>query len=272
MVAGRVRFWTDLTLFQKWFMIIFALGSLFSFFSPLFIGGTVKELFSFTAIIGLVCALSGVLTSIYQARGEVIVYTFILINTITYAWIAYTSDLYGQVIQNLFLLLPIQIYGLFAWKKSMAKSKNNQIEIKVFSAKDWLFTLISILVFWGGYYVFLNYLPQIIQAIFGGKLIAPDPSVGMDSLTTVLTVTAMFLTSKRYVEQWWFWILCNIGVVLFIEELFNSDLTPASLVGDLSGAINWLQYGIGAVYGFYLWKKMYRERNNTPTEVKSIQG
>ncbi|PKF50209.1 hypothetical protein AT251_13155, partial [Enterovibrio nigricans] len=54
----------------------------------------------------LICAVSGVLTSIYQARGEVIVYGFIIVNTVTYAWIAYASDLYGQVIQNLVLLLP----------------------------------------------------------------------------------------------------------------------------------------------------------------------
>lgn len=235
----------------------------FFFFTPLFMGGPISELFSFTAIIGLICAITGVLTSIYQARGEVIVYAFIIVNTVTYAWIAYASDLYGQVIQNLILLLPIQIYGLISWKNSAAKSENNQIEIKVFTAKKWMITIVCLFVFWGIYYVFLNHLPQIIHTLFGGKEIPPDPSVGMDSLTTVLTVTAMFLTSKRYVEQWWFWIFCNIGVVLFIEGLFTTKLTPSSLVGDLSGAINWLQYGIGAIYGFYLWRKMYNERKQT---------
>ncbi|MGL4741815.1 MAG: nicotinamide riboside transporter PnuC [Sarcina sp.] len=258
----KKNFWTSLTLFQKWFLVIFVLASIFSFISPLFIGGSVSELFGFTAIIGLICAVTGVLTSVYQARGEIIVYLFILINTVTYAWIAYTSALYGQIIQNIIMLLPIQIYGLIAWKKNAAKGDGHQIEIRKFTAKNWIITIICLVIFWGVYYVFLDYLPQIIHAIFGGKMIPPDPSVGMDSLTTVLTVTAMFLTSKRYVEQWWFWIFCNIGVVLFVEGLFTTQLTPSSLVGDLTGALNWLQYGIGAIYGFYLWRKMYKERNN----------
>lgn len=163
------NFWTDLTTFQKWFLVIFVLGSVFSFFTPLFMGGPISELFSFTAIIGLICAITGVLTSIYQARGEVIVYAFIIVNTVTYAWIAYASDLYGQVIQNLILLLPIQIYGLISWKNSAAKSENNQIEIKVFTAKKWMITIVCLFVFWGIYYVFLNHLPQIIHTLFGGK-------------------------------------------------------------------------------------------------------
>ncbi|MGL5577130.1 MAG: nicotinamide riboside transporter PnuC [Sarcina sp.] len=251
----------SLTTFQKWFLAIFILASIFSFISPILLGSPVSSLFSSLAIIGLICAITGVLTSIYQARGEIIVYAFILINTITYAWIAYKSALYGQVIQNIIFLLPIQIAGLVAWKKSAAASEDHQIEIKKFTGKNWIITIISLLVFWGLYYLLLKYLPQIIHAIFGGKMIPADPSVGLDSLTTVLTVTAMFLTSKRYIEQWWFWIFCNIGAVLFIEGLFTTtSFTPSVLVSDLSGALNWIQYGVGAIYGFYLWRKMYRER------------
>ena len=35
-------------------------------------------------------------TSIYQARGEIIVYLFLIINTLTYAWVSYKGALYGQ--------------------------------------------------------------------------------------------------------------------------------------------------------------------------------
>ena len=254
--------WASLSTFQRWFLVIFILASIFSFLSPLLLGTKVSGLFSTLAIIGLICSVTGVLTSIYQARGEIIVYLFLIINTVTYAWIAYKGALYGQVIQNILLLLPIQIGGLIAWKKSMAKSTDNKIEIKRFKLIHWIVAIIGLLILWGIYYIFLIYLPEIIHAIFGGKMIAPDPSAIIDSLTTVITVMAMFLTSKRYIEQWWFWIFCNIGAVLFIKSLIlTKTFTGPALVGDLSGALNWIQYGVGAIYGFYLWRKMYKERN-----------
>lgn len=257
----KTGFWASLSPFQKLFLIVFLAASLFSFISPLFFGSHVSDLFTLMSIIGLICSVSGVLTSIYQARGEVIVYFFLLINTVTYAWIAWSGNLYGQVFQNIVLLLPIQISGLLAWKKNLAESSNNRITIKTFTAMQWVYAVISLLVFWFVYTLFLKAFPEIVHSLFG-KTIAADPTPILDALTTVLTVMAMFLTAKRYIEQWWFWIFCNVGAVLFIESLLHTKTYTASLlVSDLSGLFNWLQYGVGAIYGFYLWKKMHRENN-----------
>ncbi|MGL4874422.1 MAG: nicotinamide riboside transporter PnuC [Clostridium sp.] len=260
-IAEKKGFWASLTKFQRVFLIIFGGASIFSFISPILLGSKMDDLFTPLAIIGLICSITGVLTSIYQARGEVVVYFFLIINTLTYAWISYESALYGQIIQNIILLLPIQIAGLISWKKSMAKSGDNKIEIKKFKTVHWIITIVAMVICWALYYLFLTHLPQIIQGIFGGKLIAADPSPKIDSLTTVLTVMAMFLTSRRYIEQWWFWIFCNIGAVLFIQGLLTTThFTASTLVGDLSGALNWIQYGVGAIYGFYLWRKMYNKK------------
>lgn len=259
--VGKKGFWSSLTNFQRGFLIVFVAASIFSFISPILLGESVGSLFTLVSVVGLICSVTGVLTSVYQARGEIILYAFLITNTITYAWVSYEQALYGQIIQNIILLLPIQIAGFISWKKNLAKSGDNKIEIKTFKAWHWIITIVALVICWGLYYLFLTNLPQILHAIFGGKLIAPDPSPKLDSLTTVLTVMAMFLTSRRYIEQWWFWIFCNIGAVLFIEGLINTThFTGPVLVGDLSGMLNWLQYGVGAIYGFYLWKKMHKER------------
>lgn len=258
------NFWATLSTFQKWFLVIFVLASIFSFFSPALMGQGFSSVFSLLGIIGLICSVSGVIASIYQARAEVIVYAFLLTNTVTYGWVSWENALYGQVIQNIILLLPIQIAGLIAWKKNLSKSKNKEIQIKKLTAKKWIITIIALFICWGLYYLLLVNLPEIVHALFG-VTISPDASPVMDSLTTVLTVMAMILTSLRYIEQWYFWIVCNIGVVLFIQSLFETtNITSAIIVSDFSGMINWVQYGVGAVYGFYLWKKMYnkRQQNN----------
>ncbi len=257
----KVSFWASLSLFQKIFLVVFLIANIFSFFTPLLFGSKFAELFTLISFVGLICSISGVFTALYQARGEIIAYLFVIINTVTYAYIAWSSNLYGQVFQNLALLLPIQIMGALAWRRNLAQSDDNKITIKTFKPVQWVYTIIGLLVCWWLYMNFLEIFPTIIHSLFD-KTIARDPSPALDALTTVLTVMAMFLTSKRYIEQWWFWLLCNVGVVLFIENLIHTTaFTPAVLVGDLSGMFMWLQYGVGAIYGFYLWKKMHKERS-----------
>lgn len=254
------NFWTALSTFQKWFLVIFGVASVFSFISPVLMGQGWNSVFTLLGIIGFICSISGVIASIYQARAEIILYAFLLTNTVTYGWVSWENALYGQVIQNIILLLPIQIAGLIAWKRNLAKSKNKEIQIKKFTAKKWIITIIALFICWGLYYLLLVNLPNIASAVFG-VTISPDASPVMDSLTTVLTVMAMILTSLRYIEQWYFWIICNIGVVLFIQSLFEtSNITASIIVSDFSGMINWVQYGVGAIYGFYLWRKMYNKR------------
>ena len=259
----NTNFWATLTIFQRWFLVIFVIASIFSFISPVLMGQGWGSVFSLLGIIGLICSVSGVIASIYQARAEIILYAFLLTNTVTYGWVSWENALYGQVIQNIILLLPIQIAGLIAWKRNLAKSKNKEIQIKKLTAKKWIITIIGLLICWGLYYLLLVNLPNIVSAIFG-VTISPDASPVMDSLTTVLTVTAMILTSLRYIEQWYFWIITNIGVVLFIQSLLETtNITSAIIVSDFSGMINWIQYGVGAIYGFYLWRKMYKKRQQS---------
>lgn len=253
-------FWGSLSTFQKWFFTVFILASLFSFFSPVFMGEGFSNVFTVIGIVGLISSITGVFTSIYQARAEIIVYPYWIINTITYAYVALESAYYGQVIQNICLLLPIEIIGLISWKKNLEKSKTNEIEIRKFTAVNWAIAIITCAIATVIYYYFLANLGSIFHSLFGIN-IPNDPDPIMDSLTTMITVWAIILTSMRYIEQWWFWIFCNIGVVLFIQSIIQTPhITGPALVGDISGALNWIQYGTGAIYGFYLWKKMYRKR------------
>lgn len=251
--------WGKLTLFQKWFVIIFLLGSLFSFCVPLFTGSQFADLFSFLSIVSLIMMVAGVLASIYQARAEVTVYFFLIINTITYAYVAYAYNLYGQIFQNLILLLPIQIYGFFTWHRNVSDIKQEHVAIKRFTFANWILVIFSLIVSWIIYFGFVKAFPQLIYELTGlfmktGAHIKPDPTPAIDSLVTILTVMAMVFTALRYFDQWYFWISSNIiGILLFLISLIDTThYTASSIVGDLSGMINWAQYLTGGIYGFYL--------------------
>lgn len=48
---------------------------------------------------------------------------------------------------------------------------------------------------------------------------------------------------------------------MFIIQTVHAGISnPSMFVGDLSNTISILQYGAGAVYGFILWRIMYKER------------
>lgn len=251
-----MNFYKELSTFQKIFFIVFMVAGIVSFFIPVFTGGSFTSIFTWIGIIGLISSLSGVLTSIYQVRASLACYFWWILNTVTYAIVALDQNLYGQVIQNIVFLLPLEIMGFIAWKRNINKSEDSSLEVKKFTAMTWVITLVCLVIAWYLYAQFLLELPNIFKALFDMHITA-DPQFKLDSFTSVITIFAVYLTSKRYVEQWLFWIVANIGIVLFIRTIIE---TQTFTVGDFSGALVWAQYGISGFYGLYYWMKLHKKQ------------
>ncbi|MGL5616682.1 MAG: nicotinamide riboside transporter PnuC [Sarcina sp.] len=254
-----MKFYKDLTGFQKFFLIFFLVTGFLTFFQPVLMSqGSFSSIFTVIGIIGLISTVSGVFTCIYQARASLSCYFWWILNTITYAIVALHGALYGQVIQNIIFLLPLEIMGFIAWKRHIQTSTHGEIDVVRFTKKHWIFSIIGLAIAWVVYGYFLIKLPLIFKVLFGMNISA-DPSYIMDSFTAVMTIYAVWLTSKRYLEQWYFWFLSNLGVVLFIESMIKSGTVT---VNDLSGALVWIQFGVSAIYGYYCWRKRYKARQN----------
>ncbi|WP_195972541.1 nicotinamide riboside transporter PnuC [Clostridium thermobutyricum] len=253
------------TPFQKGFIIFFVALSIFTFLLPgITHNSTWETVFGVVSIIGLISAVSGVFNSIYIARADIYCYVFWIINTLTYAFVAYENKLYGQVIQNIIFIFPLEVIGFIAWTKNLKKKKaentgDQGIDVKKFGKKEWTFTIIGLIVFWIVYAIFLKYLPEILHGLFGIH-VAPDSDLFFDSLTAILTIYAVWLTGARYIEQWTFWILSNgIGIVLFLIPLVGDIMNHTLNSSTLSGAVGWIQYGTSAVYGFVCWRALYKK-------------
>ena len=170
--------------------------------------------------------------------------------------ISFIGGLYGEAFKNLFILIPLEIYGFYMWKHSAEKSEDGVVEGRTFTKAQWVKTIIIMLTAWLIYGTILKNVPSIMMSLFGMS-IKPDPSYIMDALSSVITTYALYLTSRRYVEQWYFWILSNIGFVVFVETMVKQGFT----INNLSGAMTWLRYGVSLFYGFYLWRKMYKDKH-----------
>lgn len=256
-----MSFYKNFNKFQKIFFIFFTITSIVIFLLPLFIGKkNIFSIFSPLGIIGLICTISGILVSIYTSKANIYGYIWWIINTITFAIIALVNSLYGQFIENLFIVLPFVIYGFIEWKVHMKKKSTNKISVKIFTKKQWLYTIIVSIACFIVYTIFLYKLPLILYKLFDFKIFV-DPQIFLDSITATLTIIATFLTAKRYVAQWNFWITSNLlGIIMFlIQTVHTGIVNPSIFVSDLSDILSLLQYLIGSIYGYLIWKKMYYE-------------
>ncbi|MGL4760741.1 MAG: nicotinamide riboside transporter PnuC [Sarcina sp.] len=256
-----MQFFKNFTLFQKAFFLFFTAISIIAFLLPaLILGKSYSSLFSSLGILGLVCTISGILVSIYTAKASISGYVWWWVNTGTFAIIALAGHLYGQFIQNIFILLPLQVYGFIAWRRNMTATKSNKIAIRKFTKKQTILYISVAIICFILYAIFLRELPNILHSLFG-ITVEKDPQIILDSITSTLTIIAVYLTGKRFVEQWNFWLVSNsLGLIMFIIQTTHAGVSdPAMFVGDLSNTISILQYGIGAIYGFILWRGMYKK-------------
>lgn len=257
-----MKFFRDLTLFQKLFFLIFLVCSLIIFFLPLMLdGSSIRTICSPISILGLGSIICGLFVSIYTAKAKPSAYIWWCGSTIAMAIICFLNGLYGQFIQNLFFSLPIQIYGFFAWEKNL--KKDAELQIKKLKNSQWIKLIVIIIISWIAYGVFLKYLPTVLYDLFNIK-IKEDPQIVLDSFTAMTAIIAAVLTDLRFIEQWYFWIIYNlVAVITFIIQLTHINFTGniPMFIASLSNTVNLTQYIIGVIYGYILWVKLFKKEN-----------
>ena len=97
-----------------------------------------------------------------------------------------------------------------------------------------------------------RYLPLLLvflAAFFGIAWILirfTDSNVPwLDSFTTALSIIGMWMLARKYVEQWWAWIVVDVvccGLYIYKELYFTSALYGL--------------YSIIAIFGYFKWKQM----------------
>ena len=190
-------------------------------------------------LMGIISAVTGVLCVILTAKGKISCFFWGTINTVLYALIAYQSKYYGDFMLNMFYFLPFQFIGIYMWKKNM---EDANVKMKKMTVKQLLMWAVICIVAIIGYGFTLKNM--------GGAL----PFV--DSTSTVLSVWAMFVSVKRYTEQWLAWIAIDIVTIIMWAVAF-------AIGGDnIATLAMWVVYLANAVYGYIHWLKNSKEGNS----------
>lgn len=247
-----MEFFKKYSRFHKGYFLLFTTLNILIFIASIWTNKSASDLAIGIEVIALISTITGMLSSIYTARGELGAFTWGVVNTFTYIFVAWHSQIYGQAILYIFFETPMQFVGYYMWRKNLKNSDGGQVKPRKLNVMQWIITGILFIIVWILYGIFINYLPDIFKNLFG-IIIEKDPLYIIDSLSTTVTITAVILTCMRFLEQWYFWIASStIGIILFIMSLFVSDFS----LNSLSAMIMWFEFLSNSLYGFFAWRKM----------------
>ena len=172
----------------------------------------------------------GFLSVWFSKQNNVLVYPTGMISTSIFVYLLYSWDLIGDMLINGYYFI-ISIYGWFYWSQSKNGETLNKIAIM---NKDDKITVIILFIF---ALIFVVYIYTLFDKL--NSIIAI-----VDTITTAIFFSAMWLMAKRKLENWIFWI---IGDILSIPLYFYKGLVLTSF--------QYLVFTLIAVVGYYSWEK-----------------
>ena len=147
------------------------------------------------SVMGIISAVAGVAYVVCSGKGKLMAYAFGVVNVVLYAIISYKAKFYGEVMLNVLYYLPMQFYGFYVWSRNM-DSQTHEVKKRRMTGRGRLLLALVIAAATAAYGFLLRAL--------GGTL----PFV--DSLSTVVSIFAMIISIRMYMEQWMLWLVVNI--------------------------------------------------------------
>lgn len=185
--------------------------------------------------IAVISAFCGILYTIIAGKGKISCYFFGLSGSWCYVWLSFLNSLWGNMLLYLCYYIPMQILGIFKWKKHLKKDTKEIVKTRL-SNKNRIILL------------FIGVLGSIITSIILHYF--HDKSPIADGITTFLSVLGMYLTVRRAIEQWVVWMIVNgISALMWINLVLHGIKTYSTV-------IMWVVYFVLAIYFYFEWKKV----------------
>ncbi|HGO5824124.1 TPA: nicotinamide riboside transporter PnuC [Mannheimia haemolytica] len=196
--------------------------------------------------IATIAAITGILCVVFVGKGKISNYLFGLISVSLYAYISYTFQLYGEMMLNLLVYVPVQFIGFYFWRKNMTSENtvNNagveEVIAKALTAKQWVIVAITTII---GTFLYIELLKYLGSAL-----------AILDGATVVISIVAQILMVLRYREQWALWIIVNMmTIALWTAMYFQNGETSLPLL------VMYVMYLCNSIYGYYNWIKLHRK-------------
>ena len=172
--------------------------------------------------------LFSILYVVLAAKQNIWCWFFAGISVTLYIYICFISHLFAETGLQVFYLF-MAVYGYYNWNNSKIAININQWN---FSKHLFLILIAAIITFLMGFY-FTTYTSAKMPIV--------------DSFTTVFSIIATYMLTKKVLESWLYWIVID---AMSIYLYFSRDLHLTSLL--------FLIYTVIAIFGYFAWIKQMR--------------
>ena len=204
--------------------------------------------------------VAGLLCIWLASLERIVNYFFGLVNVTLFAIIFFQIQLYASLLLQLFFFAA-NIYGWYAWSRQTTQHEA-ELQIRWLpkpKAIGWLAACVVAIglmtVYIDPVFAFLTRVAVNVMQFFGLNVtqptLQPDAFPFWDSCMMVLSIVAMVLMTRKYVENWLLWVIINvISVVIF------------ALQGVYAMSLEYLILTFIALNGSRMWMNSARERGS----------
>ncbi|ROR25816.1 nicotinamide mononucleotide transporter [Mobilisporobacter senegalensis] len=265
--TGKFRLFKQWSLFERIWFISFLVIIITTTVYFSFTGTDYSKIESILLnwVISPISAISGIICVILAAKGKISTWTYGIVNSILYGYLAYRTGYYGDAIINIVYFLPTQFIGLLFWKTRLKNKSKVDVKMRKLTVKQAVCIFILGLFISIGFGVWLhsvdNWFTEVMkrnvsiysyfEQVFGSKAIFIGPI--LDSSTEVTQILAQLFMVLAYAEQWVFWIITNIITIIMWAVVIVAD--PSSISWALPTLFMWIAYLINSIYGWIIWKR-----------------
>ncbi|MGU9865871.1 nicotinamide riboside transporter PnuC [Kluyvera ascorbata] len=204
--------------------------------------------------------VAGLLCIWLASLEKIVNYLFGLINVTLFAIIFFQIQLYASLLLQLFFFAA-NLYGWYAWSR---QTSQNEAELQIRwlplpKALSWLAACVVAIALMTLYidpvFAVLTRVAVNVMQGMGMNVVMPtlqpDAFPFWDSSMMVLSIAAMVLMTRKYVENWLLWVVINvISVAIF------------ALQGVYAMALEYLILTFIALNGSRMWMNSARERGS----------
>lgn len=190
--------------------------------------------------LGFLVAVTGIINLVLCAKGNIWNYIFGIVYNAAYVYISWKSKLYADSAIYLLYYLPMQFAGWVQWKRNR-NEESGAVNAVHLTRRQGLSLLAAALV-----------LIPIFALLLGLPFIG-DSQPWLDSVTTVVSILAMYMMVKAIAEQWHIWIVLDAVQVV--------KWTIATVRGEEHAALMLVMFAFflaNAVYGLIQWNGFAR--------------
>ncbi|ADP11987.1 Nicotinamide mononucleotide transporter pnuC [Erwinia sp. Ejp617] len=202
--------------------------------------------------------LAGLLCIWLASLEKIVNYAFGLINVTLFAAIFFQIQLYASLLLQLFFFVA-NLYGWYAWSRQTSEHQRalNICWLPRRQLLGWA-AAIAVAIALLTYYIdlvfaLLTQTAVMLMQTMGLEVIMPqlqpDAFPFWDSSMMVLSIAAMILMTRKYVENWLLWVVINvISVIIFARQ------------GVYAMALEYTLLTLIALNGSRLWVKRAAQR------------